>query len=165
MRSGEHPRARGENRIFGSFAVMSDGTSPRTRGKLLRSIASTESLRNIPAHAGKTIGSRVDIGLGKEHPRARGENNPNPTLLPHQAGTSPRTRGKRDSIICGIIKRGNIPAHAGKTFGSTGFFRTGREHPRARGENSLGYAADEFTRGTSPRTRGKRGQIPDGPGR
>jgi len=51
---GEHPRARGENSIFRGCATVFGGTSPRTRGKRVRAVWPGQSVRNIPAHAGKT---------------------------------------------------------------------------------------------------------------
>ena len=51
----EHPRARGEN-IFGTVTICNyTGTSPRTRGKLAVTGKPGSVIRNIPAHAGKTI--------------------------------------------------------------------------------------------------------------
>ena len=111
--------------------------------------------RNIPAHAGKTISTNdVDVPI-EEHPRARGENR---HRHPHRwvpRGTSPRTRGKRRILESGTAIAGNIPAHAGKTFGAAQGFVCRPEHPRARGENSPKRSFQRMPHGTSPRTRGK----------
>jgi len=93
----EHPRARGENRA--------------------RQVLPDEQARNIPAHAGKTIWAASDSPLHVEHPRARGENYPAPELADPFGGTSPRTRGKLRLWFNADHIWGNIPAHAGKTFG------------------------------------------------
>ena len=111
----EHPRARGENEFIVRHYHDGEGTSPRTRGKL--------------------ISSRVDIGLGKEHPRARGENRGWLMVPSKTRGTSPRTRGKPVRVACGLLRRRNIPAHAGKTPLEKLFWSCIWEHPRARGEN------------------------------
>ena len=133
----EHPRARGENVGKPPPATPSSGTSPRTRGKLTGAWSMTHTMGNIPAHAGKTLHcGQVRYGR-PEHPRARGENFLTPLGPLVGGGTSPRTRGKRRNAAIQLDWLRNIPAHAGKTFGSTGFSRTGREHPRARGENGL----------------------------
>ena len=111
----EHPRARGENRAAWLKLRKSYGTSPRTRGKLHRVHAGVENVRNIPAHAGKTPLTTNQRPLWGEHPRARGEN---PTIASREwndHGTSPRTRGKRHPAKTHAARRGNIPAHAGKT--------------------------------------------------
>jgi len=90
-----------------------------------------------------------------EHPRARGEND---LLLKHfwrEEGTSPRTRGKQPYFYRTRKVGGNIPAHAGKTTGSSPGYGSMGEHPRARGEN-LGFVnIPRGDAGTSPRTRGK----------
>ena len=51
----EHPRARGENAIAPATSALIGGTSPRTRGKLHGQLGADVDIRNIPAHAGKTI--------------------------------------------------------------------------------------------------------------
>ena len=50
------------------------GTSPRTRGKHALGLLGFDGIRNIPAHAGKTLSGVVMIRVDAEHPRARGEN-------------------------------------------------------------------------------------------
>ena len=131
----EHPRARGENEFIVRHYHDGEGTSPRTRGKL--------------------ISSRVDIGLGKEHPRARGENRGWLMVPSKTRGTSPRTRGKPVRVACGLLRRRNIPAHAGKTSSMPVWVISVREHPRARGENYPNLVKNKIDVGTSPRTRGK----------
>ena len=131
------------------------GTSPRTRGKLLLGHFWQEELRNIPAHAGKTVPRHNPNHPHTEHPRARGENGFVTVGFGGFDGTSPRTRGKPLWLgFCFNLMR-NIPAHAGKT--STvmrlGFVK--REHPRARGENGQKDTERTPSCGTSPRTRGK----------
>ena len=135
---GEHPRACGENTPAALSTTSSSGTSPRMRGKLLHHLPSRLVRGNIPAHAGKTRASKSLLVIEKEHPRACGENNPNPALLPHQAGTSPRMRGKRKANSCWSVYMGNIPAHAGKTALVRYRPKMPAEHPRACGENASG---------------------------
>ena len=48
-----------------------------------------------------------------------------------------------------------IPAHAGKTRGTSFRRRGGRAHPRSRGENVSQFAARPWKTGSSPLTRGK----------
>ena len=50
------------------------GTSPRTRGKLITKQMKLSFVGNIPAHAGKTIALNKYLTAEGEHPRARGEN-------------------------------------------------------------------------------------------
>ena len=137
----EHPRARGENVRIVSEAAGDGGTSPRTRGKLEKPEYCYFSGRNIPAHAGKTVGRPSRYAAGPEHPRARGENKFSSTSARETPGTSPRTRGKRVGVVADIERVRNIPAHAGKTSIAPVTTMVGGEHPRARGENTrLGCA-------------------------
>ena len=71
---GEHPRARGENKIKFEAEKNDEGTSPRTRGKRVVSTRCSVMCGNIPAHAGKTAPEGLCPRGGQEHPRARGEN-------------------------------------------------------------------------------------------
>ena len=133
------------------------GTSPRTRGKHGDGFPNQAERRNIPAHAGKTPGTRRP-GPGRgEHPRARGENINRSMSYSCYLGTSPRTRGKLRLIHDEPIGRGNIPAHAGKTRLGGQFGARQKEHPRARGENFWWVGFRRSDPGTSPRTRGKPG--------
>ena len=50
-----HPRSRGENGASGVAGASSSGSSPLTRGKLIRVLLCTSGQRLIPAHAGKTL--------------------------------------------------------------------------------------------------------------
>ena len=70
----EHPRTRGEN--FGDSMSHSakDGTSPHTRGKRHGDFGRIQGIRNIPAHAGKTMPMIFMFPFFSEHPRTRGEN-------------------------------------------------------------------------------------------
>ena len=136
---------------------MPRGTSPRTRGKLLSAGRKAQKGRNIPAHAGKTSFVNSAPNWLTEHPRARGENHLPPTRRRRWRGTSPRTRGKRGKKGGFLAAGRNIPAHAGKTPTLVFPATLGEEHPRARGENDIGSGSENSSRGTSPRTRGKRG--------
>ena len=70
-------------------------------------------------------------------------------------GSSPLTRGKRESRAKTTQSGGLIPAHAGKTLPA--FHRSAlvSAHPRSRGENALRGRAWPLGRGSSPLTRGK----------
>ena len=131
----EHPRARGENNLNNDVFEPEIGTSPRTRGKPPAKTPSELCIRNIPAHAGKTVGPGLPSCLLR--------------------GTSPRTRGKPTTEIPPRTRRRNIPAHAGKTGSTCTADHAAEEHPRARGENTPTTVKQAFETGTSPRTRGK----------
>ena len=71
-------------------------------------------------------------------------------------GSSPLTRGKQRLAALVVRAVRLIPAHAGKTVRRTARTMTRSAHPRSRGENLIGVAADLAAQGSSPLTRGKR---------
>ena len=111
----EHPRACGENPPSTPIRPLAPGTSPRMRGKLNINNHIPLSFRNIPAHAGKTRVPSLAIASRTEHPRACGENTHRDHRCSQARGTSPRMRGKRLAACGTILRKWNIPAHAGKT--------------------------------------------------
>ena len=91
----EHPRVCGENVHWFHGCRLSDGTSPRMRGKPRCPCRYPARYRNIPAYAGKTrYHHHPDRSLA-EHPRVCGENQMGTKPTPAVQGTSPRMRGKR----------------------------------------------------------------------
>ena len=50
----EHPRVCGENIVTQPKAWLGEGTSPRMRGKPHATRPGAQTIRNIPAYAGKT---------------------------------------------------------------------------------------------------------------
>ena len=90
-----HPRAGGENHFGNLSARKFLGSSPRGRGKLLRSKRHVPAPGLIPARAGKTTRSTPTALRSTAHPRAGGENDEYQSLDPMRAGSSPRGRGKR----------------------------------------------------------------------
>ena len=132
------------------------GSSPLTRGKLLRVRQYAVHDRLIPAHAGKTRDPARGCGVDPAHPRSRGENDGGGSAEHAREGSSPLTRGKRR----GRPRRGSrlrlIPAHAGKTTRTVTSHRSVRAHPRSRGENVHACDVQAARAGSSPLTRGKR---------
>ena len=135
--SRAHPRSRGEN-IRPRLVVWENvGSSPLTRGKLVRGGACLSACGLIPAHAGKTgLPGGVSKNTGA-HPRSRGENAELARALRNLAGSSPLTRGKRNQELIKATGAGLIPAHAGKTVSVAEVIRPMGAHPRSRGENRL----------------------------
>ena len=114
------------------------------------------SLRLIPAHAGKTSGSRSAHSQPWAHPRSRGENLPALSMLLRARGSSPLTRGKRVRVKKESPHVRLIPAHAGKTRARRCLSVTSTAHPRSRGENTTARWQGAHNVGSSPLTRGKR---------
>ena len=130
-----HPRSRGEN-IYVDWATLHDaGSSPLTRGKLGLLRRRCRRCRLIPAHAGKTCLSSSTLASRSAHPRSRGENHGDRACTLSAYGSSPLTRGKRESVSRLNSRSGLIPAHAGKTAPSASTAGSSSAHPRSRGEN------------------------------
>ena len=92
-----HPRSRGENCMTGANLSRAGGSSPLTRGKHRRPHPRRQRVRLIPAHAGKTCREGERPPCRTAHPRSRGENRARRRAFTSCRGSSPLTRGKRDS--------------------------------------------------------------------
>ena len=134
---------------------MTNGTSPRMRGKRAPCMCMRLRMRNIPAYAGKTRSCAIPWRNSKEHPRVCGENCPKLLAACGTIGTSPRMRGKRPCEGARSQGEGNIPAYAGKTHWAATRVWWSTEHPRVCGENDVTPAEQLLNCGTSPRMRGK----------
>ena len=170
-----HPRVCGENSNGGNEAAVELGSSPRVRGKHIRSQRGNASHRLIPACAGKTNQVLIERSHAGAHPRVCGENSWRLVTSCVIDGSSPRVRGKRtrspgpcstrrlipacagktDGFARSIPDEGLIPACAGKTLFCTVAHSTGWAHPRVCGENILVTIRLLSKRGSSPRVRGK----------
>ena len=173
-----HPRSRGENLLRGRTRMRGPGSSPLTRGKRTRPVHAPRRRGLIPAHAGKTLVTVPGTMRSPAHPRSRGENTPpadviittpahprsrgeNGTPLTcrlRSSGSSPLTRGKPSTSGKAAQGWRLIPAHAGKTAGRSTSSMRQAAHPRSRGENRTRARDLLGAGGSSPLTRGKRGQ-------
>ena len=150
-----HPRSRGENPLTVAVMVAMPGSSPLTRGKLCRTLERVSDGGLIPAHAGKTCRTFSTCSSLPAHPRSRGENYPHHHPWTRRRGSSPLTRGKRQAVDPAGHARGLIPAHAGKTHGTSSYQSYAAAHPRSRGENLPSETIFRNSSGSSPLTRGK----------
>ena len=98
----------------------------------------------------------MQAASGRAHPRSRGENAKTRASDGTRSGSSPLTRGKRIRPRNRKLRRGLIPAHAGKTRTPFCFHYGEWAHPRSRGENALDARRLTWEAGSSPLTRGKR---------
>ena len=137
---------------------MRRGSSPLMRGKLAPPPHPERDTRLIPAHAGKTLSSRLLRFLARAHPRSRGENLDGAAEVTPFTGSSPLTRGKRVGFLPGYLAAGLIPAHTGKTRSGPYARWSCGAHPRSYGENVISPFAIASRKGSSPLTRGKRSQ-------
>ena len=137
------------------IALVIEGSSPLTRGKLAGALGPLLTQRLIPAHAGKTR-RRIQQGNHRPaHPRSRGENSLVSHVMSRVTGSSPLTRGKPADRACDRVPGGLIPAHAGKTASRSRAVPPPPAHPRSRGENAGDVSGYAVLGGSSPLTRGK----------
>ena len=134
------------------------GSSPLTRGKHAACFRSAGFSGLIPAHAGKTPCRGEQRHERGAHPRSRGENPKTRSNSLLDPGSSPLTRGKRRQLAGDDCRRRLIPAHAGKTHTVAPNSQPSRAHPRSRGENVFINDPGREREGSSPLTRGKRGE-------
>ena len=152
----DHPRIRGEHSgVF--FCPISDrGSSPHTRGARSARWRRGPCRRIIPAYAGSTTGASFSkIGI-TDHPRIRGEHPLEIDSLSTEKGSSPHTRGARQSAEWGQQKARIIPAYAGSTARSPCTYPSMADHPRIRGEHLDVQDRLSPMAGSSPHTRGAR---------
>ena len=91
------------------------GSSPRVRGAASIVGGALQGVGIIPAHAGSSILNAGTVELGRDHPRACGEQTIVPWLYPSVTGSSPRVRGAgAEHIPTGPVP-GIIPARAGSS--------------------------------------------------
>ena len=154
--AGSSPLTRGKRQDADRLACPS-GSSPLTRGKPVSSGGARVSPRLIPAHAGKTRFLPLVIAHCWAHPRSRGENLRGSQPPIRMQGSSPLTRGKPGARAVSGLGRRLIPAHAGKTPTRRVAIYYTTAHPRSRGENAKPDPHRLVEPGSSPLTRGKRG--------
>ena len=110
-----HPRVGGENREVGEQRGRFGGSSPRGRGKHQDDQAQHFRAGLIPAWAGKTVWMHVGGRGIRAHPRVGGENVSAMTRPAPPMGSSPRGRGKLNTLPQEASPGRLIPAWAGKT--------------------------------------------------
>ena len=145
----------GENSCRSVSIIRSYGSSPRVRGKLRHSSATSLLRGLIPACAGKTEMALLDRLFLWAHPRVCGENYMNRLTDVQDTGSSPRVRGKQRVCILSRFISGLIPACAGKTLAASKSQSDNTAHPRVCGENSRPEVRQSTAPGSSPRVRGK----------
>ena len=130
----DHPRSRGEYAAAFQLGSMYMGSSPLSRGIRRAACHRASARRIIPALAGNTRCKKRHLQLHWDHPRSRGEYNHEGPGMRNGIGSSPLSRGihRRRSPLRRL--RRIIPALAGNTSAATYCTRTGRDHPRSRGE-------------------------------
>ena len=133
----KHPRIRGESAFLSLLSNTVMETSPHTRGKLSSLPTLSSQFRNIPAYAGKAENKCQPGTVPEKHPRIRGESYQFGGSVRFVSETSPHTRGKLLKRQLSTLRRGNIPAYAGKAGSDHRAERKAKKHPRIRGESQF----------------------------
>ena len=158
--SWDHPRTRGVYSRGVPWRRRWLGSSPHTRGLLERKASRARSNGIIPAHAGFTPCRRRSHRPGPDHPRTRGVYDRFSIGFLPVAGSSPHTRGLHPAAGGQLPGHGIIPAHAGFTAGRPRVSSPRADHPRTRGVYAMKNLTGGVIGGSSPHTRGLRGEGP-----
>ena len=131
------------------------GSPPRMRGKAIHLFSPFCTVGITPAHAGKRQEYTAMACIREDHPRACGEKYMNLMKEQREKGSPPRMRGKVQPAR-GVRHPCRItPAHAGKSWPTTCWSRSTRDHPRACGEKAICAPVHKGLWGSPPRMRGK----------
>ena len=131
------------------------GSSPRVRGKGRAGRHCRIRGGIIPAGAGKRRKIMKKIFLSRDHPRGCGEKRKAAGKQEVPKGSSPRVRGKAETVPRLLEGRGIIPAGAGKSVRRSSLGTGQRDHPRGCGEKPHVELPIVGVVGSSPRVRGK----------
>ena len=151
-----YPRVGGGNVELECRDTLSEGLSPRGRGKRVERFTQGYGPGSIPAWAGETCGFAVPQVLVRVYPRVGGGNPSGYTPDGLQTGLSPRGRGKLSGLSSFPHNLGSIPAWAGETLIFKSAASIAAVYPRVGGGNALSPPSQQSSVGLSPRGRGKR---------
>ena len=110
----DHPRLCGEKSVFHVDMLVSVGSPPPMRGKVVITRKMTWQSRITPAYAGKSCFCGSSLDSCRDHPRLCGEKDfvlPVPVI---SRGSPPPMRGKDKFGIILPFRNGITPAYAGK---------------------------------------------------
>ena len=130
------------------------GSSLRVRGAASIVGGALQGVGIIPAHAGSSILNAGTVELGRDHPRACGEQALTRGELAAVGGSSPRVRGAVRVHRRNERRPGIIPACAGSRLGGRCPVGPERDHPRVCGEQHSYSGKVHTFQGSSPRGRG-----------
>ena len=152
---GDHPRVCGENTFIHTPAGHPEGSPPRMRGEHTDHSAIGVAARITPAYAGRTHALTARTCHLTDHPRVCGENTAARVPGPSPDGSPPRMRGEPHGHVCGVVLGRITPAYAGRTSDHVQPDRSGADHPRVCGENSVTHRRWKPKAGSPPRMRGE----------
>ena len=152
----DHPRIRGEHNTYDVLKWVAQGSPPHTRGTPLSGLPVRRVWGITPAYAGNTWIQLNTYPLVKDHPRIRGEHFLGNKKISYTLGSPPHTRGTPPLVRHNSTQSGITPAYAGNTLPVLVLRIAPGDHPRIRGEHSLGFLGLSWNRGSPPHTRGTR---------
>ena len=133
---GDHPRGRGDDPGRKIDRECRQGPPPRARGRPATYAATSAQPRTTPAGAGTTDRGRIRVEAF--------------------TGPPPRARGRRRQGPQDRPGHGTTPAGAGTTSDDPRDLSVMRDHPRGRGDDSMGVIPEMASTGPPPRARGRR---------
>ena len=150
----DHPRLPGEQFKLTWRGDGNLGSPPHARGADQRVQLARELLRITPACAGSSAGHLVADRTSEDPPRMRGEQTRSMKRNAVTSGSPPHARGAGAPRRLDGDDAGITPACAGSS--RTGLLRChdARDHPRMRGEQTLGHQELCVIRGSPPHARG-----------
>ncbi len=151
----DHPRIRGDNKVFTTSLLPETGSPPHTRGQRGAVDAKITKEGITPAYAGTTQAGRIRrdghgitpayagttsyawiVALGfEDHPRIRGDNTLLKEIRWNLVGSPPHTRGQLFTQNSCDDSGRITPAYAGTTLMLLILMQKSRDHPRIRGDN------------------------------
>ena len=153
----DHPRSRGEYHAGPGRQGPLEGSSPLSRGIQGIWTRGGCGFGIIPALAGNTKSAPSRMSFQRDHPRSRGEYDPDVVPKTTIMGSSPLSRGIPRPVSRLWRSARIIPALAGNTIGVEALRDLEPDHPRSRGEYGTLSTSPGSRPGSSPLSRG----IPD----
>ena len=160
IRGGAHPRRCGADRVPYRKFSNELGSSPQVRGRRPANRARRPAPGLIPAGAGQTASSSINMTAWRAHPRRCGADSSKATMRSGAGGSSPQVRGRQEPDPRPRHPHGLIPAGAGQTESRRGDRVPARAHPRRCGADILCIHVHELVAGSSPQVRGRPYGLP-----
>ena len=150
----DHPRLRGEQKIFFARFLPAKGSPPLARGTVHIQTRTTTSCRITPACAGNSVYLLSIMCCKRDHPRLRGEQLATTVGAQHILGSPPLARGTEGGAQMRPPQGRITPACAGNSRPFSPRNWGSRDHPRLRGEQAVKNVSVARMVGSPPLARG-----------